>query len=399
MSSLAQSRILLIVSGGIAAYKSPECVRRLRDAGAAVKVVMTAAAQNFVGALSLQATSGEPVHVDLFDPAAEAAMGHIELARWADVVLVAPASADFLAKIAHGLADDLATTLCLATRAPLLVAPAMNQQMWANRATQTNLATLTARGVTTIDPDSGAQACGESGPGRMVDAAVIVAACEQALGCGRLNGLRLMVTAGPTQEPLDPVRMITNRSTGKMGYAVAAAARAAGARVTVVSGPSAVTVPAGCEVVRVNTAAEMYAAVMDAIAAQDIFIATAAVADYTTTPAAEKLKKSDTGLTLTLAATRDILREVAARPRPPFTVGFAAETSDVLAHARQKLNHKALDMIAANRVGVTGSGFESNDNELFVLWQGGECHIRSGPKEDVARQLIDVVATRYFAVR
>ncbi len=392
---LVQRQILLVVTGGIAAYKAPDLVRRLRDAGATVRVAMTRAATEFVRPLTFQAVSGAPVHVDLLDPAAEAAMGHIELARWADLVVVAPASADFLARLAHGLADDLPTTLCLATAAPLLVAPAMNRLMWANAATQANLEILRARGVHFVGPDEGGQACGETGAGRMSEPLAIVEAAARLQANEALSGLRVLMTAGPTQEPIDPVRFITNRSSGKMGYALAAAAREAGARVTLVTGPTKLAPPGGCEVVPVTTAQDMLEAVLARVADCDVFIATAAVADYTVaSPAAQKMKKEGEALTLTLAPTTDILRTVAARPGAPFTVGFAAETERLAEYARGKLASKSLNMIAANLVGRAGTGFESDDNELSVFWNGGEKQLGKASKQALARELVAIIAER-----
>ena len=396
MSSLAHRQICVIVTGGIAAYKAPDLVRRLRAAGAEVRVVMTRAATEFVRPLTFQAVSGCPVHVDLLDTAAEAAMGHIELARWAELVVVAPASADFIARLAAGLADDLPSTLCLATAAPLLVAPAMNRLMWANPATRDNVAVLAQRGVRLCGPGSGEQACGETGPGRMAEPAEIVEAAAGCLGSDALAGLRVLLTAGPTQEPIDPVRFITNRSSGKMGYAVAAAARAAGAAVTLVSGPTRLPPPPGCELVSVTSAAEMFDAVLARVGTCDIFIATAAVADYTVSaPATQKVKKEGAALTLVLEPTRDILRTVAARPDAPFTVGFAAETERLAEYARGKLAAKSLNMIAANLVGRPGTGFESDDNELSVFWQGGEKQLGKASKHELARELVALVAERY----
>jgi phosphopantothenoylcysteine decarboxylase/phosphopantothenate--cysteine ligase len=399
MGSLADRQICLVVSGGIAAYKAPDLVRRLRDAGASVRVVMTRAATEFVRPLTFQAVSGAPVHVDLLDPQAEAAMGHIELARWAELVIVAPASADCLARLAHGLADDLATTLCLATAAPLLVAPAMNRQMWAHAATRANLTLLRERGVAVCGPEEGSQACGETGAGRMAEPPQIVDAAGALFVRGdALAGLHVLLTAGPTQEPIDPVRFITNRSSGKMGYAVAAAALEAGARVTLVSGPTRLLPPAGCTVVSVTSAADMLAAVLAHVGTADIFIATAAVADYTVAaPAAQKMKKQGEALTLTLAPTTDILRTVAARPGAPFTVGFAAETERLAEYARGKLEAKSLNMIAANLVGLAGSGFESDDNELSVFWSGGEKQLGKASKSTLARALMAIIAERYRA--
>ncbi|MBI2802442.1 MAG: bifunctional phosphopantothenoylcysteine decarboxylase/phosphopantothenate--cysteine ligase CoaBC [Gammaproteobacteria bacterium] len=398
MSLLIHKQLCLIVTGGIAAYKAPELVRRLRDAGAVVKVVMTAAAREFVQPLTFQAVSGQPVHGDLLDPAAEAAMGHIELARWADLVLIAPASADFLARLAAGLADDLATTLCLATAAPILVAPAMNRVMWEHPATQANLVTLRTRGVQAVGPDSGAQACGETGPGRLAELPAIVAAAEHWFSGGELAGVRLLITAGPTHEAIDPVRIITNRSSGKMGYAMALAALAAGASVTLVSGPTALSPPTGSVIKRVTTAAEMYSAVMGAVIEADIFIACAAVADYqVAAPAPHKMKKQGRELTLTLIPTRDILQAVAARPHPPFTVGFAAETENLIQHARAKLTGKGLNLVAANLVGQSGTGFDSDENELHVVWDEGEKQLGRASKDALARRLISVIAEHYRA--
>jgi phosphopantothenoylcysteine decarboxylase/phosphopantothenate--cysteine ligase len=379
MSLPTPKHVLLIVTGGIAAYKALEVVRRLSEAGAAVRVVMTPAAQRFVTPLSFQALSGEPVHCDLLDERAEAAMGHIELARWADIVVVAPASADFLARLRGGLADDLASTLCLATTAPLLVAPAMNQQMWQNAATVANLAVLRERGIAVVGPADGAQACGETGPGRLVEPDDIAAAALAHFEPPLLAHTRIIVTAGPTQEAIDPVRYISNRSSGKMGYAVAAAAAAAGSEVTLVSGPTALQPPRFVTVLRVISAAEMFDAVASVIDGADIFISAAAA------------------LSLTLTPTQDILHSVTARPNPPFAVGFAAETDNLIANARSKLERKSLDMIAANIVGVEGVGFDSNDNELHVLWNGGEARLARAPKVAIARQLIALVADRYHA--
>ena len=396
MSNLHSKRIVLIVSGGIAAYKALELVRRLRDEGAAVRVVMTSAATRFVGELSFQALSGEPVHRDLLDARAEAAMGHIELARWADAVVVSPATADFVARIRYGLADDLGTAVCLASAAPLLLAPAMNQQMWHNPATQENIRALAARGIESVGPDSGSQACGETGPGRMAEPLAIVTAIAELFSTGSLTGLRVMVTAGPTREAIDPVRYLSNRSSGKMGYAIAQSAFEAGAEVSLVSGPVALGHPAGVRTVNIESAAEMFDAVKTSIDDIDIFIACAAVADYCLeTPLPQKRKKKDESLNLTLTPTRDILQSVTARPNPPFAVGFAAETENVLANARAKLERKSLDMIAANQVGASGVGFDSNENELHVLWKSGEQRLAKAPKELIARQLIDLVAKCY----
>ena len=404
MSTLRHKQICVVVTGGIAAYKAPELVRLLKAAGARVQVVMTAAAQEFVRPLTFQAVSGEPVHTALLDPLAEAAMGHIELARWADLVLVAPASADFLARLAHGLADDLATTLCLATPAPVLVAPAMNQQMWRNAATAANVELLKSRGIRLCGPAAGVQACGDTGPGRMLEPAELRAAAESAFpevspaatASELLAGLTVLLTAGPTQEPIDPVRYITNRSSGKMGFAVAEAARDAGARVIVVAGPAAVPAPAGCEVIRVTTAADMYEAVMSRVSICDIFIGAAAVADYTVAaPAVHKVKKRGEDLSLTLVPTVDILAAVAKLEQRPFTVGFAAETENLESYAQQKLKNKRLDLIAANLVGLPGSGFESDDNDLSVYWGSGGTALGKASKQVLAHKLIAVIAERF----
>lgn len=398
MPELSNKRIVLGVSGGIAAYKSAELVRRLREAGAEVRVVMTAGAARFITPLTLQALSGQPVRSELFDAGAEAAMGHIELARWADAVLIAPASANTLARFAHGLADDLLSTLCLATRAPLLAAPAMNQAMWDHPATRANLALLRERGVRILGPASGGQACGETGPGRMLEPHELVAEIAAVFETGALAGLRVLVTAGPTREAIDPVRFVSNRSSGKMGYAVAAAAAAAGARVVLVSGPVALAPPERVDCVRVETAAEMHAAVLARAADCDIFIGAAAVADYRpAAPAEQKLKKRTATLRLDLERTDDILAAVAALHPAPFTVGFAAETERLAEHARAKRMAKALDMIAANRVNVPGLGFDADDNALTLYWEGGECELPPASKTQLARALIAQIAARHAA--
>lgn len=398
MFELANKRILLGVSGGIAAYKSADLVRRLRDAGAEVRVVMTAGATQFITPLTLQALSGQPVRTAVFDAEAEAAMGHIELARWADAVLIAPASANTLARLAQGLADDLLSTLCLATRAPLLVAPAMNQVMWEHPSTQANLVTLRERGVQICGPGVGGQACGEFGPGRMLEPMELVEAVATCFSSGSLAGLQVLITAGPTREPIDPVRFISNRSSGKMGYAVAAAAVEAGARVTLVSGPVALPIPERVDCIQVNTAAEMHAAVMARAQGCDLFIAAAAVADYRPQTVAEhKLKKQAAALQLGLQRTPDILAEVAALHPAPFTVGFAAETERLAEHARGKRMAKSLDMVAANLVNLPGQGFEADDNALNLYWEGGDCALPRMSKTQLARALIAQIALRYQA--
>jgi phosphopantothenoylcysteine decarboxylase/phosphopantothenate--cysteine ligase len=394
MACTVPTRILLGVTGGIAAYKAAELVRRLRERGAEVQVVMTAGAREFVTPLTFQALSGRPVRTDLWDASAEAAMGHIELARWAEQVLVAPASADFLARLAHGRADDLLATLCLATSAPIAVAPAMNRLMWANAATQANVATLRARGIAILGPGDGEQACGETGPGRMLEPAEILAALWPQRAGGVLAGRKVLVTAGPTRERIDPVRFITNRSSGKMGYAVAEAAHAAGAEVILVSGPVGVATPAGVRRVDVETAEQMMAAVDEHLPGTDVFIAAAAVSDYRPVQAAaEKIKKTSDSLVLALSRTTDILATVAARTPRPFVVGFAAETQNVERNALAKLEGKRLDMIAANQVG-DGLAFDCEDNALTVYWPGGRRELARAPKRRLADELVAVIAER-----
>jgi len=390
--------IVLGVSGGIAAYKSADLCRRLTERGARVRVVMTAGARSFVTPLTFQAVSGNPVHTSLLDEDAEAGMGHIELARWADLVLIAPASANLIARLAAGMADDLLTTVCLATRAPIAIAPAMNQQMWAAGATRDNVERLRARGVAVLGPGAGEQACGEVGAGRMLEPLDIAARVQALVEQGPLAGVGVLVTAGPTREAIDPVRFISNHSSGKMGYAVAEAAAALGARVILVSGPTALPAPRGAERVLVESSDDMHAAVLSRIDEHQIFVGAAAVADYR--PAAaerQKIKKRDDRTRLELVRTRDVLAEVAARTPRPFTVGFAAETENVAGHARGKLEAKGLDMIAANQVGVPGRGFDAEDNALTVFWQGGERELPLSAKTELARGLMELVAERYRA--
>jgi phosphopantothenoylcysteine decarboxylase/phosphopantothenate--cysteine ligase len=400
MPHLSNKHILLGVTGGIAAYKSAELVRRLREAGASVRVVMTDAACEFVTPLTMQALSGNPVHRHLLDPAAEAAMGHIELARWADLVLVAPATADFLARLAAGMGNDLLSTLCLATLAPVLVAPAMNQGMWQNAATQANCHTLAARGVRFAGPAMGGQACGETGPGRMLEPAELLASAAECFASAELEGLRVMVTAGPTREAIDPVRYISNNSSGKMGFALAEAAVEAGATVTLVAGPVRLPTPPHLTRVDVMSADDMHRAVMERIAGCDVFIACAAVADYRPERAApQKIKKDSEHLELSLVRNHDIVADVAARHPRPFTVGFAAETTDVLEHARSKLARKGLDLIVANDVSRGDIGFDSEYNEVSVVSGEGVRAIARGSKSIVARALIGEIGTRCRATR
>lgn len=392
---LANKRIVLGVSGGIAAYKSADLIRRLRDAGAEVQVVMTAAAQSFITPLTLQALSGNPVHTDLLDPAAEAAMGHIELARWADLVLVAPASADSLARLAQGVANDLLTTLWLATKAKLAVAPAMNQQMWAAPATRANLATLQARGVAVFGPAAGSQACGDVGEGRMLESVELANACADQFESGLLTGRHVVVTAGPTREALDPVRYLSNHSSGKMGFAIAEACVEAGARVTLIAGPVSLPTPARLKRVNVVSADEMLLAAQAAVEGADVFVATAAVADYRPARVAEqKIKKSADVIALELIKNPDIVATIAARPDRPFVLGFAAETEKVIEHAREKLLRKKLDMIACNDVARADIGFQSDDNALTVIWADGDRHLDKAGKTVIARQLVELLAER-----
>ncbi len=398
MNTLSGKHILLGVTGGIAAYKSAELVRQLRHQGAEVRVVMTAAATGFVAPLTFQALSGQPVHMELLDAGAEAAMGHIELARWADVLLVAPATADFIARMVAGRANDLLSAVVLACDSHVAIAPAMNRVMWDNPATRNNIATLTDRGIQILGPGEGEQACGESGPGRMLEPGQLVSAVAALFKTGLLAGLHVLVTAGPTREPLDPVRYISNRSSGRMGFAVAAAAAEAGARVTLVSGPVNLPTPARVERLDVVSAADMHAAVMSKITAADIFIGVAAVADYRpAAPSARKIKKQAEEQTLQLVRNPDILADVAALPNAPFTVGFAAETEQVVDYARGKLQAKRINMIAANVVGED-QGFDREDNALHIIWPGGEQILAQAGKAKLARQLLALIASQFDTI-
>jgi phosphopantothenoylcysteine decarboxylase / phosphopantothenate---cysteine ligase len=394
-------RIVLGVTGGIAAYKSPDLVRRLRERGAEVQVVMTEAAREFVTATTFQAVSGRAVRTDLWDAAAEAAMGHIELARWAHVVLIAPATADFLARLVTCQANDLLTTLCLATEAPVAVAPAMNHVMWSNAATRANMATLQQRGIHILGPGSGDQACGEIGEGRMLEPLELVDKVGGLhIGDGPLRGRRVLISAGPTRERIDPVRFISNRSSGKMGFAVAQAAREAGAEVVLVSGPVSIPTPPGVRRVDVESAADMLTAVLREVEkGTDIFISTAAVADYRPArPADQKIKKTTDTLDLCMERTSDVLATVAARPDRPFVVGFAAETESVEQNARLKLLKKNLDLIAANEVGHD-KAFDCEDNQLIVLWRNGRQDLGNAPKLTLARKLVALIAESFAAAR
>lgn len=398
--------ILLGVSGGIAAYKSAELVRLLRKQGAKVRVVMTNSAMEFVSPLTFQALSGNPVYSELLDADAENAMGHISLARWADLLIIAPATANLIAKLSHGLADDLLSTLYLAATCPVYIAPAMNQAMWNKAVTQENIHKLQHHGIMVIGPDQGDQACGETGFGRMSEPVDICKHLAQALElhiqptalC--LQGLKVLISAGPTREPLDPVRYITNRSSGKMGYALASAALQAGADVTLVSGPVTLAAPANIDLVKVETAAQMYEAVMTRAPDYAIYIGAAAVADYS--PAImqpEKIKKQAEQATIILHKTKDILADVARLDKRPFTVGFAAETHDLEAYARDKLKRKKLDMIAANWVGRELGGFDSEQNALHVFWENGEKILAMMDKTRLAEQLIGLIAERFRAYK
>ncbi|HAD46185.1 MAG TPA: bifunctional phosphopantothenoylcysteine decarboxylase/phosphopantothenate--cysteine ligase CoaBC [Alcanivorax sp.] len=396
MQRLVNKRILLGVTGGIAAYKSADLVRRLQDAGAEVRVVMTQGACEFITPLTMQALSGHPVHTDLLDPRAEAAMGHIELARWADLVLIAPASADFLARLAYGHGNDLLATLCLATGAPVAVAPAMNQQMWADQATQKNQLILQEKGIHIFGPGAGSQACGEVGPGRMQDPTEIIQQAAEVFDYELLTGKHLVITAGPTREPIDPVRYLTNKSSGKMGFALAQAAAEAGARVTLIAGPVALDTPNRVNRIDVVRAEDMHEASLKAVEEGcDIFIATAAVADYRPTVTADhKIKKSTEEIHLTLVKNPDIIAAVASHAKRPFTVGFAAETQDVIEYAQGKLKSKKLDMIATNDVSGTNVGFNSDNNALTVIWPGGHKVLPLASKAQIAKQLIELIAIR-----
>ncbi|HET9033182.1 MAG TPA: bifunctional phosphopantothenoylcysteine decarboxylase/phosphopantothenate--cysteine ligase CoaBC [Dokdonella sp.] len=398
-ASLDRVHVLLGVGGGIAAYKAAELVRRLRDAGAEVRVVMTENATRFVGAVTFQALSGNPVRSSLWDESAEAAMSHIELARWADEVIIAPASADLIARLAHGFAGDLLSTLVLTTAAPVSVAPAMNQQMWAHPATQANVERLRQRKVRVLGPAAGSQACGETGEGRLLEVDELIAALVAARGPRSLDGLRVLVSAGPTYEDIDPVRFIGNRSSGKMGFAVAAAAAQAGAEVRLIAGPVSLSTPAGVERIDVRSARQMRDAVIAAAADADIFISAAAVGDYRPeTTAPTKLKKSGKALALELIQNPDILAEVGQSAQPPFLVGFAAETNDLEHYARGKLERKRLDMIAANQVGEA-QGFECGENALLLIWSGGSEQLALADKRVLAQSLVERIAERYRATR
>ena len=394
MQILQGKKIVLGLSGGIAAYKAPELVRRLKEQGADIRVVVTQSAKEFVSTLSLQAVSTNPVADSLLDPAAELAMGHIELAKWADLILIAPATANSIAKLSHGLADDLLTTICLATSSPIAIAPAMNQQMWHNLASQANIKTLASRNFLIWGPGSGEQACGDVGLGRMLDIPELVDhVCDffQPQAKQTLTGQHWVITAGPTREAIDPVRYISNHSSGKMGYAIAEAAAKAGAQVTIISGPVTLQAPTNCQLIKVNSALEMHQQALTLAPQANVFIACAAVADYRVASIAEhKLKKTDEQdeLNLTLVKNPDIVADVAALTNKPFTVGFAAETQDVEHYALGKLKRKNLDMIAANNVALAGQGFNSDDNALTLFTKHDKAVLALAAKTELAKQLV-----------
>ena len=394
MQDLAAKHIVLGVSGGIAAYKSAELVRRLMEAGAEVRVVMTENGKRFVAPLTFQAVSGHPVHHEWLDAESESGMGHIDLARWADLILVAPATANFMARLAHGMADDLLTTLCVATAAPIAVAPAMNQQMWASPATQANVRVLVERGVSVLGPGEGDQACGETGPGRMLEPTDLLREARGLFDKGALAGKKVVVTAGPTWEAIDPVRGITNHSSGKMGYAVARAAALAGARVVLVSGPTGLPAPAGVERVAVTSANEMHDAALAACTDATLFIGVAAVADYRPEHVeSQKIKKSRDRMRIELVRNPDILADVAALANRPFTVGFAAETERLERHAREKLLKKGVDLIAANDVSG-GAAFGEEENHLVLVDRSGARDLGRASKTELARRLIELIVER-----
>jgi len=393
MRSLANKRIILGITGGIAAYKSAEIVRRLRDQGAEVRVVMTAGACEFIRPLTLQALSGNPVHTDLLDAEAEAAMGHIELARWADLLLIAPATANFIATMVHGTADCLLSAVYLATSTKVVVAPAMNQAMWSHAASQQNIEALKARNTVIIGPDNGIQACGDTGPGRLQQPEDIITALGGIFESGLLQGMRVVVTAGPTREAIDPVRYISNHSSGKMGYAVATAMAEAGATVTLISGPLSIAPPENCDLISVISAEDMLQASMNAAEQADIFISAAAVADYRVkTIAPQKIKKQAEALTLELERNPDIISSVASTYKLLYVVGFAAETENLEAYAKDKLVRKNLNAIIANDVSREDIGFNSEDNQAIWIDRQTSRQLGKKSKAQLAREIVTLVA-------
>lgn len=396
---LQNKNIVLGVTGGIAAYKSAELVRRLKDQGANVRVVMTQGGQAFITPLTLQAVSGNPVSDSLLDPEAEAAMGHIELAKWADLILIAPATANTIAKIAYGMADNLLTTICLATAAPIAIAPAMNQQMWHAKATQANMQLINQLDISVWGPGAGEQACGDVGFGRMIEPDDIVSHCAEhfkaEINNHSLVGQHWLITAGPTREAIDPVRYISNHSSGKMGFAIADAASQLGATVTIISGPVSLPTPNNCTRINVSSAVEMHSSALELAKHADVFVACAAVADYRVANVSEqKIKKSADAMSIELVKNPDIVADVAALNDKPFTVGFAAETQDVEHYAKGKLERKNLDMIAANNVATSGQGFNSDDNALTVYWNGGCKELPLTNKKQLAQQLVASINER-----
>ena len=395
MSSLSQKRIILGITGGIAAYKSAEIARRLQDHGAEVRVIMTDSAQEFIRPLTLQALTGKPVHTDLLDTKAEAAMGHIELARWADVILVAPATANFMAELSQGTAHDLLTTVCLASSGKIIVAPAMNQAMWSQPASQENIECLKRRGITILEPDNGVQACGDIGPGRLQQPDIIVEHMGSIFDSGILSGKKVVITAGPTREAIDPVRYISNHSSGKMGYALASAMTDAGASVTLISGPVSLQCPDRCELISVVSADDMLAAASLAVKKADIFISSAAVADYRVTEvASQKIKKKSDKMSLKLSKTPDIVAILSENNPQLFVVGFAAETEQVEAHAREKLDRKQLNAIIANDVSRMDIGFNSDDNEALWIDADNSQTLSKKSKAQLAREIAVLIANK-----
>ena len=395
MCSLSNKRIILGVTGGIAAYKSAEVVRRLQDRGAEVRVVMTPGAEEFLRPLTMQALSGHPVHTGLLDEKAEAGMGHIELARWTDLLLIAPASADFIANMVHGRADSLLAAIYLATPAKVAIAPAMNQAMWSHSASVENINNLTRRGVTIIGPESGSQACGDIGPGRMEQPDSIIEQASSLFNSGVLQGKKVVITAGPTREALDPVRYISNHSSGKMGYALAAAAIDVGADVTLISGPVALSIPEKCQGILVMSADEMQQAALEFAEGADIFIATAAVADYKAASiASEKIKSGDDKMTISLEKNPDIVSSVASTFEDLFVIGFAAESNDVETYAKGKLEQKHLDAIVANDISRTDIGFNSDDNEVSWIDADSTIVFSKRSKAQLARDLVAQIAIK-----
>jgi len=393
MHRLTNKQVLLGITGGIAAYKSAELSRLLIEAGATVRVVMTQAAQEFITPLTMQALTGNPVHTKLLDPSTEAGMGHIELARWADIILIAPASANFMARLAQGRGDDLLTTLCLASSAPIAIAPAMNQAMWQDANTQRNLKTLQDDGKIIMGPAHGAQACGDIGPGRMLEPAELLTLTANQFEQHALSGKHLVITAGPTREAIDPVRYITNNSSGKMGYALAEAAIEAGAKVTLISGPVSLSPPPRVTLEAVVSAQQMYESALRLAPTCDIFIASAAVADYSPLSVApQKIKSAPDMMRIALKRTLDIVAAVAALPDKPYTVGFAAETQDLMSYAQNKLKNKKLDMIVANDVSAKGIGFDSDDNAVTLIWPERSINLEQASKRQIARQIITAIS-------